>query len=658
LAPLLPSHISNTGIHNLSNYPLSEKEILALSLGQTFIPTPRAMKDLPSYIDEQFADYRRRCSVACYFHEHPSSMETDPKLRIKGSNWNPPLSSNHILFQYMNQVEAKLDRSVQEVQRRFEKHDQTSQKTPPWIHSTLLNLKNNKDIIITDADKNMGICVISTKQYVEEGLRQLNDDKTYRALSKPPDIDTIRADLESILKRHNRFTGPKRFANSKPVLSDLAKFCLQDLGSTLHSKTPSCNEKLRLGHFYLLMKVHKEKVTGRPIVSSYDTCTYHVSRYIDSILQPLLKRAFSYVQSSEHLIHLLERTEVPVDCRDKSVMLCADIESLYPNIPLDEGLKLFKSSIEFNNKKLKKTERLSDSDIALVCDLTEWVLHNNYFTFGDKIYHQINGTAMGTPCAVVFACLFIDALERDIINKHKLTPILYRRYIDDIFAIFAERAQAETFIKKFNSVFDTIKCGASSTTISPDQGVFLDAEVYRPTSFVEFGRFHTRLFQKKQNKYLYIPPFSYHSKSMFPAFIKAEINRYRLLCTDDHDFNTACKQFETRLKDRGYSPSFLKPLFLSLPDRQSLLNNVSSRFSPNLPAGKQSNTPCPFIFKVIGSPQTKLLNIARCLCPSEDLKEHPALTPLFQRKPLVSYSNAPSISTYFSRARKSLHSYL
>jgi hypothetical protein len=344
--------------------------------------------------------------------------------------------------------------------------------------------------------------------------------------------------------------------------------------------------------------------------------------------------------------------------RGSSVLLCADIESLYPNIPLTEGLIVFKQSVIFNNNKLSLNNRLSPGDIDLICALTEWVLHNNYFTFGNKMYHQINGTAMGTPCAVVFAIFFLDAIERSVLVNLKIQPIFYSRYIDDIFAIFENREQAAAFIHGFNSVFPSIKCPAASVTILEDKGIFLDVEIYRPLSFGDNGRFHTRLYQKKQNKYLYIPPFSYHSKSMFPAFIIAEINRYRLRCSDDQDFLTACKQFEDRLQERGYPPSFLQPLFLSLPTRQSLLTKLSLRFSNQTPVETTKGSIVgPFVFKTIGIPQTKMLRLAQCLSPCGDLGQHPALFPFFQKKPIVSYSNAPSISTYFSRARKSLHGY-
>lgn len=655
----LPSHITNTGIHNLSNYPLSEKEILVLSLGQSFIPTPRMIPDLSSYIDSQFTDYRRRCSLTRYFDEHPALSHRDPRLRIKGSTWLPPLSDNDVIFRYLNDVHRELSNSVRKINHSFHKRTKHQHHTPSWVYTTLQRLRNNKDIIITDADKNMGICVISTQQYITEGLRQLNDSSTYHQLDNPPNFTAIKDELENILSKHNRLYAPKTYNTQPQRLSELASYVLQTFGPANGTTNSS---HLRLGHFYLLMKVHKQKVVGRPIVSSINTCSYYASKYIDAMLQPLLRRLSSFVQSSAHLIHILQNTPVPPNFRKDSVLLCADIDSLYPNIPLEEGLTLFRDSIIFNNDRFSSLDqdKLSMDDIDLICDLTKWVLHNNYFKFGERIFHQINGTAMGTPCAVVFACFFIDALERKVLSEMNLSPILYRRYIDDIFAIFATREQGKEFLERFNTMFPTIHC--SSPTINQDEGIFLDATVYRPSSFDVDGYYYTRLFQKKQNKYLYIPPFSFHSRSIFPAFILAEINRYRLLCTDDVDFMTACDQFQSRLVDRGYDIHFLQPLFSSLPNRQSLLTKVAARFSntdDELTSKKKSNSsPQPFIFKTINSPQTRLLNIANCLLPPGDLTQHPAIESFFIRKPIVSFKNAPSISTYFSHARKSLHNSL
>ena len=201
---------------------------------------------------------------------------------------------------------------------------------------------------------------------------------------------------------------------------------------------------LRFGLFYMLMKVHKSPIKGRPIISSINTVTHNASRYIDQKLQIILPYIPSYIQSSQHFISLLEANMLPLlplDC----IITCADVESLYPNIPTTSGLIMFKRAIHFHNNIHKW---FTNNEIDFLVDLTQWVLTNNYFQFGETIYHQISGTAMGTPCAVVYACLFLDEYERGILSSLPYKPIIYKRYIDDVFAIFETIEQAKQFTDK------------------------------------------------------------------------------------------------------------------------------------------------------------------------------------------------------------------
>ena len=56
--------------------------------------------------------------------------------------------------------------------------------------------------------------------------------------------------------------------------------------------------------------------------------------------------------------------------------------------------------------------------------------------YNDKVYKQIDGTAMGTSVAPPFANLFLFILERILLLKYKEYILFYKRYIDDIFFIF------------------------------------------------------------------------------------------------------------------------------------------------------------------------------------------------------------------------------
>jgi hypothetical protein len=320
------------------------------------------------------------------------------------------------------------------------------------------------------------------------------------------------------------------------------------------------------------MKVHKPKLSGRPIVSSINTVTYFASKYLDHILQPIYKRISSYIESSQALVAFLDGWKVP-NYRN-CVILCADIDSLYPNIPLVEGLKYMVESITFHNSMMDK--RLFDeNDIEFISELMRFVLGNNYFTFGNLIFKQLNGTAMGTPAAVVFACLFLDSLERRVFKEHKIKSMCFKRYIDDIFAIFGTKEEAELFLQHFTTKLPTIKC--SSYTISETEGVFLDLVIFKGPRFQNEAKFDTKIYQKPQNKYLYLTPNSFHPKAIFPAFIVSELNRYRLCCNSEDDFQKVKNEFFDRLIARGYETSMLNGLFTKWSSRDILLKKVKER---------------------------------------------------------------------------------
>ncbi len=48
-------------------------------------------------------------------------------------------------------------------------------------------------------------------------------------------------------------------------------------------------------------------------------------------------------------------------------------------------------------------------------DLLKIVLKNNYFQFADQMYHQKQGTAMGTVVAPSYANLFMADLEEKLL---------------------------------------------------------------------------------------------------------------------------------------------------------------------------------------------------------------------------------------------------
>ena len=122
-----------------------------------------------------------------------------------------------------------------------------------------------------------------------------------------------------------------------------------------------------------------------------------------------------------------------------------DVSSLYTNIDHDEGAD---ACFEMLEKRINKTVPSS-----LLKKLILLVLQSNIFRFNEKLYKQIKGTAMGTPMAVNYANIFLDNFENKMLveyqQKKKVRPIVWWRYIDDVFLIWHDDEESLKDFLKF-----------------------------------------------------------------------------------------------------------------------------------------------------------------------------------------------------------------
>jgi hypothetical protein len=198
-------------------------------------------------------------------------------------------------------------------------------------------------------------------------------------------------------------------------------------------------------------------------------------------------------------------------------------------------------------------------------DLLHWVLTHNYLMLNGDMYLQTSGTAMGTPCAPAYANLVLFHMEIDLVSHYQ--PVLYQRYLDDLFVIFSSADQATTFGTAFNRRVPEIQLVDINIDTS---GVFLDMYV-----FIQQGSILTRLYQKPTNKYLYITPKSSHHTTIITNFVRQELKRYYLYSSLAMDFEHLKAQFYDRLIQRGYTADFLRPIFnQSMEPRTRLLQEL------------------------------------------------------------------------------------
>jgi hypothetical protein len=485
-------------------------------------------------------------------------------------------------------------------------------------------LKANKDIVVKLCDKNLGVCVISRADYEREGLRQLLDASTYTLQEHPILPLSILERFEETLREYNMmYTRP----NGRK-LTPVAQYILQA------KHQPSLQ---KFGSIYFIFKVHKDPVVARPIVASIGSITYHASKYVSEILLPVARRARTYIRDSTELVGILEHTTFPSDC----VILTADVVELYPSIVLQDGL----AALRYALGRAGFENRFAD----FITDLAALVLRNNYIRFGDKTFLQIKGTAMGTPLAVAFAIIYLAVIEEEVFLECAKDPLfrkpyLLKRFIDDIFSLFASSYDALLFV----SVFNNRRPGHLRLThnLSLSNGVFMDIEVFKGPRFNASNHFDLRLYQKPMNLYLYLPSCSFHPVAVKRGFIRAELARLRLRCTSDTDYTTVRDAFYQRLGARGYSHSFLTDCFDIALDR-SVLVKRHCRYNAH-PKQSSHEAPAPLLFSVPYSERSIQLRLKDCLVYTERLWADMESRYIFdeRRQPIVCFLRPRNLGEY------------
>ena len=125
-------------------------------------------------------------------------------------------------------------------------------------------------------------------------------------------------------------------------------------------------------------------------------------------------------------MNCVERTRVPKN----AILVSMDVTSLYTNIPQEEGIEtvckaydaFYKEETPIATEYIKRALKL--------------ILQENSFEFNGKNYLQTHGTAMGTKMAVAFANIFMGTVESQILRRSALKPLVWKRFIDDIFSIW------------------------------------------------------------------------------------------------------------------------------------------------------------------------------------------------------------------------------
>ena len=417
------------------------------------------------------------------------------------------------------------------------------------------------DIGYNVADKNYGAVVYSRDLFIEQCRLHLEDGKgTYYKIVGRSDEDI----LEDVVFRLRMILMP--FKEKGEAWASTALSILND------SERLAVNGKLC--KFYIIWKLHKAAsssgLRSRPIASATSFVTMPASHFLDRQLKKAVWSHPYVLKDSRELVRILQGLEFAPG--DRVMLTAADVNSLYPSIQLDRGMRAMQWFLD-NHTDFNSTLK----DLCL--KLAEFVLTSNYVKceeLGPDPYLQVVGTAMGTSFSVVYAVIFMIHLETPIIHDERFSRyvLLYKRFIDDLFLIWTGPADVLCeFRRAFGSADPRISLewagyNSQQEAVTPE---CVTAERHARVNFMDLDlalkRERTRTlvsfrpYRKPGNAYAYIPFTSFHGRHTFRGWVLAELLRLLTHCSSEGAWMEEARFFYNHLRARGYPGYFLEQVF-------------------------------------------------------------------------------------------------
>lgn len=633
---------------NLSDYELERDEIEALVAGLGFITTdePDPLAEMETH-REAVERYIRNIDIALTFGEDeaitkvgagkidnlatvatPGSSSTNPLTTIKAptalantnkakekaghlrkwikSKWSPPRqswqdqeTSKELIEQLLNPtlIPGPIDPNIRDSEQtmRAETGIQTEPKNQaqrtetlgavvrshPAILRALEKLSNNESIHILSADKGGAIVIWNTEDYDKEAERQLSDTDSYERLTKDEYEKQLKETHVAIIDAAESLYRTGRIKKSELEAIRDAALC----GSAI----------------YFLCKIHKNKLKatgtfpGRPIVRTFAAIVHLLDKLLTEWTSSLLARIDGSLIDTTDLINKLPKERLP----DEATITTADVNSLYPCIPLDHGIA---ASVEFystNYEQLKKEFEEkgllpppSPPQFERVLTL---VMRNSFITFKNRdFFRQRKGTAMGICISVYFANCYMWKVSQRVLTRQIELPgvVTFLRFIDDILVI-----QTDGNRDVLKQLFESIT-NEDCTYVIDNPGrkqSFLDVVIY----FAENGLIETEPFTKATSTESFLHYLSNHPKHCRDSIPYAQLIRLRRITSDFDKFMIAALKLIRAFKYRDYPEDLLikqlkkvaKMDRKDLLDRENPTKKTDSETKPasQMPARKRSN---------------------------------------------------------------------
>ena len=269
-----PPQTRELTLHNLSTHTLTPAGYQLLDRGLTFSPTARLpptelqrtiLQSFDNFAKSLRLRYMRITGSSCRPHQHPTKPCTTSHL-YRHMKFLPKPKTETLLERYtgVGKLETYIEHTKQELADNLpQKCRQEPSNLTPSQQTTLTKLQHARDTLTIKPDKNLGIVLMNTEDYIAQCLLHLTDNTTYRPAEEYP-TEIIRRKLHNL---------------TSTVIDQLNKHVYRFLNEgPTHPRIPQ---------FYGIPKIHKTYINlppMRPIISQSLSLLSPNTQFIDHIL--------------------------------------------------------------------------------------------------------------------------------------------------------------------------------------------------------------------------------------------------------------------------------------------------------------------------------------------------------------------------------------
>lgn len=400
----------------------------------------------------------------------------------------------------------------------MKKNSEVTNISTEMFKQTRKFLKQNPDIVVTNSDKGNVTVLMNKLDYNSKVMELLQDRNVYKILGRDP--------TQTFQNKNNEIV---KILREKEYIDITTAKAL----TTYKAVAP---------RLYGLPKVHKQDIPMRPIVSTINSPTSAISKWVANILKTSFEDYNEYaVKNSFEFAEKTNDFQLPED----HVVVSLDVVSLFTNISLELTLHIIQ-------EEWTRIEQHTNVPIEIFVNIIEFIFSANYFTYDNTCYTMIFGCPMGSCLSPILANIVMTSLIKSSLAKLSFTPPFIYQYVDDLLTAIPSSA-LEEILNTFNSFDEHLKFTAEEEN---ERSVpFLDTKVIRRQDNVLILDW----YQKKTTSGRYVHYYSYHEMKMKTNVILALKDRIRKIAHPTL-YKGALARLKNILLKNGYPNKFLNKL--------------------------------------------------------------------------------------------------